>query len=136
MVGFVFASGRKGMEVMAPGLLRRTLRVGKGPKVATWHTKIRHLAYMLCPAPILQSDESSSRMPSESLPLPEQPGFSVASASIRGPSEPGLCPSRAKFPCWKFAADLGWWHYASSGEEPPAGLPRREKGEMRRCTRG
>src|SRR5215217_5177925 len=47
-------------------------------KVATWHTKIRHLAYMLSPSSILQSEQSSSRVPSESSPLPEQPGFSVA----------------------------------------------------------
>ena len=48
-------------------------------KVTTWHTKIRHLAYVLSPSSVLQSDQSSSRVPSES-PLPERPGFSLASA--------------------------------------------------------
>jgi hypothetical protein len=48
-------------------------------KVATWHTKIRHLAYMLSPSSILQSDQSSSRVPSETPPLPRaRPGFSLA----------------------------------------------------------
>jgi len=44
---------------------------GLGPtptKVATWHTKIRHLAYMLRSASVLQSEESLSRVPFESPP--------------------------------------------------------------------
>src|SRR5215207_886114 len=53
----------------------------------------------------LQFDQSSSRVPSESSPLPEQPGLSDALASIRGPSGPGLCPSRVNYPCLKFAPD-------------------------------
>ena len=54
--------------------------------VATWHTKIRHLAYVLSPSSVLQSDQSSSRVSSESSPLPEQPGFSDACADGPRPS--------------------------------------------------
>jgi arginase len=41
---------------------RYVSRLGELAKVATWHTKIRHLAYVLLPSSILQSDQSSSRV--------------------------------------------------------------------------
>ena len=64
---------------LAPVLRPDALTLTPTPaKVATWHTKIRHLAYVLLPSSVIQSDQSPSRVPSDSFPLPEQPGFSVA----------------------------------------------------------
>ena len=57
------------------GILRSSSK-----EVATWHTKICHVAYMLCPVPALQSDLSSSRAPSVPPPSRERPGFSLACA--------------------------------------------------------
>jgi hypothetical protein len=59
---------------------RRGLRPSLCPtpnpaRVATWHTKIRRLAYVLRPSSILQSDQSSSRVPPESSLSHSGPAF-------------------------------------------------------------
>src|SRR5215213_3997472 len=64
---------------------RRDILIGSSKEVATWHTKICHVAYMICPVPTLQSDPSSSRAPSVPSPSRERPGFSLACASGPGP---------------------------------------------------
>ena len=51
--------------------------------VATRSTKIRRLAYVLRPVSVLQSDLSSSRVPSEASPLPERgPAFLMPLAAV------------------------------------------------------
>jgi hypothetical protein len=45
------------------------------PEVATRHTKICRVAYMLCPVPALQFDQSSSRAPSVPPPPESGPAF-------------------------------------------------------------
>jgi hypothetical protein len=47
----------------------------------------------MCSAPLVQSDQSSSRVPSGTTPLPEQPGFSLTSGGGPGPYGPGLIRS-------------------------------------------
>src|SRR5215208_1822344 len=50
------------------------------------------LGYALGPSSVLQSDQSSSRAPSESSPSPkEQPGFSDASTGGPEPCGPARC---------------------------------------------
>src|SRR5918995_4728475 len=58
-------------------------------KVATWHTKIGHLAYVLGASSILQSDLSSSRAPSESFPSQSGPAFLLPLGTVPGPLVPG-----------------------------------------------
>jgi hypothetical protein len=57
---------------------------------STWGRKITHLRYVLGPFSVLQSDQSSSRVPSESFPLPERPGFSLASTEVLDPTDRDL----------------------------------------------
>jgi hypothetical protein len=58
----------------------RVILRSSSKEVATWHTKICHVAYMICPVPALQSELSSSRAPSVPPPSRERPGFSLACA--------------------------------------------------------
>jgi len=51
-------------------------------KVATWHTKIRHLAYVLSPSSVLRSDQSSSRVPSETFPSQSGPAFLLPPSAV------------------------------------------------------
>ena len=48
------------------------------------YEEITHLGYVLSLSSELQSDQSSSRVCSETTPLPERPGFSVASGGWSG----------------------------------------------------
>jgi hypothetical protein len=84
-----------GVGIIGPGLLGapalRFAPLQTPAKVATWHTKIRHLGYVLLSSSVLQSDQSSSRVPSESSPLPERPGFSIACAGGPEPCGPARC---------------------------------------------
>jgi len=62
-------------RVRGIGILRTSLS-----EVATWHTKIRQIAYIPFCAPALQSDQSSSRASSETPPPQrDQPGLSLTS---------------------------------------------------------
>jgi hypothetical protein len=51
-------------------------------EIASRHTKIRHLAYVLGSSSLVQSDQSLSRAPFEPPPSKEQPGFSVVWALL------------------------------------------------------
>jgi hypothetical protein len=55
------ASASGGTCDLFSGVRGRKILRSSTPEVATWHTKICRVAYMLCPVPALQSDQSSSR---------------------------------------------------------------------------
>ena len=64
---------------------------GSGPeKMATWHTNIRHLGYVLRAAPVLQSDQSLSRAPPVPPPPREARLFSCLRRPVRRPLRVGL----------------------------------------------
>ena len=60
-------------------------------KVATWHTKIRYLAYVLGASSVLQSVQSSSRVHSDFSPSKRARHFA---ASANGPGPSGVRPCR------------------------------------------
>ena len=64
-----------GCKPFAPPRYPKSSLIPTPAKVATWHTKIRHLAYWLLPSSVLQSDQSSSRALPEPSPFPGGPAF-------------------------------------------------------------